>query len=77
MNTIAHERMPRTNESWSRLKLLEEDHALALETQTVAQKLFRTVTLQEILRDAIHIGLPRIAEKYQAMAAAAKKAAKE
>ncbi len=69
--------MPRTNESWSRLKLLEEDHALAVETQTVAQKLFRGMTIQEILRDAVHEGLPKIAHKYRAMAAAVKKTEKE
>ena len=55
-----------------RLKIFEADHTLAGEIQKVGQQAVRNLTLNEILREAIHAGLPVIARRYEAMANAAK-----
>lgn len=85
-DTVEHDSMPRvtpeqepplTTETVSRIKLYEADHDLALRAQEQASVLYRQITLQEILREAIHIGLPLVAKRYKAAAEAAKKADKE
>lgn len=85
-DTVEHDSMPRvtpepepplTTETVSRLKLYEADHEMAVRTQELAQVLYRQITLQEILREAIHTGLPLVAKRYKAAAEAAKKADKE
>lgn len=56
-----------------RIKVFEEDHEDAGKVQTLAQNIMRTITLNEIIREAIHEGLPAVRRKYEAMVAAAKK----
>lgn len=85
-DTVEHD-MPRmvtpelepslTTETVSRMKLYADDHALALKTQEQASALFRQITLQEILREAVHEGLPLVVKRYKAAVDAAKKADKE
>mgnify|MGYP001616831028 CR=1 FL=1 len=57
-----------------KLKLYGADHKLAHDIQADAAVLFRGLTLQEILRDAIHAGLPSVQKKYRAAVEAALKA---
>lgn len=85
-NTIEHD-MPRqvtpepeplvTTDLVTRVKLYEADHELAVKTQEQAQVISRQITIQEVLREAIHVGLPLVAKRYKAAAKAALKASKE
>ena len=59
----------------SKLKLFVEDHDMALKIQKLAQPMFQ-ITLQEILRDAIHSGLPAVMNRYKAAVEAARNADK-
>lgn len=68
---------PMTTEVVSRIKLYEADHLLAVKTQEQAQVLFRQLTVQEVLREAVHVGLPFVIKRYKAAVEAAKKADKE
>jgi hypothetical protein len=61
----------------SKIRLYEEDHELASKVQDQAQTIFRQITLQEILREAVHAGLPIVAKRYRAAVDAAKKAERE
>lgn len=72
-NTMEHDSMPRTTTTVSKLKLFEADHDLAVAIQNNAQPVFRQVTLQEIMREAIHLGLPLVQKRYSAAVEAAKK----
>lgn len=84
-NTIEHD-MPRTvtpatappvtSETVSKLKLYADDHELAVKIQTLVQPIFRQITLQEILREAVRAGLPAVAGRYEAAVLAARKADK-
>ena len=68
--TVTHEPVI-TTETSSRVKLYVDDHKQAIEIQEEAQGLFRQLTIQEILREAIHIGLPLVAKRYRAAIKAA------
>lgn len=81
-HTIEHY-MPRklpteqtTTETVSRLKLYTDDHDEAVELQKQVQPIFRQLTLQEIIREAVHEGLPAVIKRYTAAVAAAKEADK-
>jgi hypothetical protein len=58
-----------------KLKLFMEDYDLAHKLQVEVSPVFR-LTLQEILRDAIHAGLPLMQKRYKAAIEASIKAAK-
>ena len=75
--TVSESESQLTGEVVSKLKLYESDHALAVKLQEQVQPLFRQITIQEILRDAIHAGLPVVSKRYKAAVEAAKKADKE
>jgi hypothetical protein len=68
--------MPRTTDTVSKLKLFEADHDLAVKIQNAAQPVFRQLTLQEIIREAIHLGMPLVQKRYEAAVEAVKKATK-
>lgn len=83
-HTIEHD-MPRPvtaesalpSETVSKLKLYTADHDIAVKLQKRAQPIFRQITLQEIYREAIHVGLPAVVKRYTAAVEAAAKADKE
>lgn len=50
----------------TRIKLYDQDHTEAQAILLEAQKLNRTCTLHEVLREALHAGLPVVARKYAA-----------
>jgi len=80
-DTLEHD-MPRTDtptitsETVSKLKLYASDHETAIKIQDLAQPVFRQLTIQEILREAVHAGLPSVLKRYAAAVAAARKADK-
>ena len=57
-----------------KLKLYSADFDLAHNIQTDASVIFRGLTLQEILREAIHHGLPTVQKRYKAAVEAGLKA---
>jgi len=67
---------PPISETVSKLKLYKADHELAIKIQQFAQPIFRQLTLQDILREAIHAGLPSVVKRYAAASVAAKRADK-
>jgi hypothetical protein len=69
--------MPRTSQVVSALKLFEADQELAVEILNQAQPHIRSLTLQEIIREAVHSGLPTVSKRYKALAEAARKVDKE
>lgn len=75
--TVATQCMPKTTpdntpetlpvmEEPVRVKLYEADHAQALEIQTLAKRINRTITLHEVIREAVHNGLQLTKRKYEA-----------
>lgn len=72
--TITAETPPLTSETVSKMRLYAVDYELAVKTQEQAQAMFRQLTIQEILREAVHAGLPAVVKRYAAAVAAAKKA---
>lgn len=56
-----------------KVKLYVADNDLALEIQEDAAPILRQLTVQEILREAIHEGLPLVQKRYRAAVDAAAK----
>lgn len=50
-----------------RLKIFEVDHLAAAEIQKTGQQVVRNLSVNAILREAIHAGLPAVLRRYQAM----------
>ncbi len=71
---LAEPKRPVTTESVSKIKLYVDDHKLAAAMAEEAQSVFRQLTIQELLREAIHIGLPAVIKRYRAAVEAAKAA---
>jgi hypothetical protein len=65
------------SEQTSRLKLYEVDLEAAGDLQTEAQPIFRQLTQQEIIREAVHAGMPHVVRRYKAAVAAAATADKK
>lgn len=55
-----------------RLKIFEVDHTTAADVQKIGAQVIRNLSVNEVLREAIHAGLAIVARKYEAMAKAAK-----
>lgn len=54
----------------TRIKLYDQDHATVQQVVDVAHQFNRTITLHEVMREALHAGLPIVMRKYQAAVAA-------
>lgn len=65
------------SEQTSRLKLYEVDLEAAVDLQKEAQPIFRQLTQQEIIREAVHAGMPHVVRRYKAAIAAAATADKK
>lgn len=55
-----------------RLKVFEVDHTEAAKVQKVGGQVIRNLSVNEVLREAIHAGLPIVLRKYEALAKTAK-----
>lgn len=65
-------RQARTSEVTSNIRMFEDDYQLAVEIKRTTQPQFR-LSLQDIIREAIHAGLPLVRKKYEAAVEAAAK----
>lgn len=67
---------PVTTDLVSKMKLFAADHKLADKIFGEAQMVVRGMTMQQILREAVHLGLPIVARRYRSIVEAAIKAEK-
>lgn len=56
----------------ARLRIFDQDSELVSEIVRDAKGVMRDITIQGVLRDAIHVGLPIVRKKLRAMCDAAK-----
>lgn len=63
---------PEINDNPARLRLLVEDQAEAAALVKDMREEMPDITVQTILRDSVHMGLPLVRKKYEAMREAAK-----
>lgn len=61
------------NENPARLRILTTDQAVAADIVREAKEVLPDITIQTVLRDAIHAGLPVVRRKMKAICDAAKK----
>lgn len=59
------------DENIFKMKLYLVDHELALQIQDEASVVFRQLSMQQVLREAVHAGLPIVAKRYRAAVDAA------
>lgn len=64
-------------ENVAKVRLYQADHEEANRILDMVKPMIRTMTLQEILREAVQNGLPAVADKYKAVIAAADAAAEK
>ena len=55
------------------MKLYASDHKLVVDLKEKVSDVIRGITMQELLREAVHEGLPQVAARYTAAITAARK----
>lgn len=61
--------LPPITDRVTKVKLFEDDHNEAIEIQQRGETVFRGLTLQQIVREAVRVGLPVVRKRYDTLAA--------